>query len=206
VPRRDWDPAAVAYDDIYALLGNVVIPRPIAWVSTRSADGVDNLAPHSFFTISSVRPAVVQFTSVGVKDTLRNVLATGEFVVALSPQALAEQVNASATDFPPGLSEYDEVGLEREPSRLVAPPRVAASPVNLECRLFDTKDFGGSTVVFGEVVWVSVDEGVLGEDGLPRPELLQPAARLGRNDWTTLGEISAHVRVPYEAPAAPPTS
>jgi flavin reductase (DIM6/NTAB) family NADH-FMN oxidoreductase RutF len=194
--RRDYDPAALGAG-IYPLLNSVIVPRPIAWVSTRSAEGVDNLAPHSFFTISSVTPPVVQFTSVGPKDSLRNVLATGEFVVCLSPEDLVEEVNATATDFPPDVSEFDEVGLEREPSRLVAPPRVAASPVAMECRLVDTKDFGGgSTVVFGEVVWVSVDERVLRDDR-PEIELLRPLARLGANEWSTIGEITSRRRIPY---------
>ena len=158
---------------------------------------MDNLAPHSFFTISSVTPPVVQFTSVGTKDSLRNAVATGEFVVCLSPEQLVEQVNATATDFPAEVSEFDAVGLEREPSRLVAPPRVAASPVAIECRLLGTRDFGGdSTVVFGEVVWVAVDERVLRDDR-PAIDLLRPMARLGANEWSTIGEVSDRRRVPY---------
>jgi flavin reductase (DIM6/NTAB) family NADH-FMN oxidoreductase RutF len=194
--RRDYDPAELGRD-VYPLLNSIVVPRPIAWVSTRSATGVDNLAPHSFFTISSVTPPVVQFTSVGPKDSLRNAEATGEFVVCLCPEELVEQVNATATDFPPDVSEFDAVGLEREPSRLVAPPRVAASPVAIECRLVGTRDFGGgSTVVFGEVVWVAVDERVL-RDGRPEITLLRPLARLGALEWSTIGEVSARRRVPY---------
>jgi flavin reductase (DIM6/NTAB) family NADH-FMN oxidoreductase RutF len=194
--RRDYDPAALGAG-IYPLLNSVVVPRPIAWVSTRSADGVDNLAPHSFFTISSVVPPVVQFTSVGPKDSLRNVLATQEFVVCLSPEELVEQVNATATDFPPDVSEFDAVGLEREPSRRVAPSRVAASPVAIECRLAGTRDFGGgSSVVFGEVVWVAVDERVLRDDR-PEIELLRPMARLGANEWSSIGEVTSRRRVPY---------
>jgi len=194
--RRDYDPAELGAG-IYPLLNSVVVPRPIAWVSTRSAAGVDNLAPHSFFTISSVTPPVVQFTSVGTKDSLRNAVATGEFVVCLSPEQLVEQVNATATDFPAEVSEFDAVGLEREPSRLVAPPRVAASPVAIECRLLGTRDFGGdSTVVFGEVVWVAVDERVLRDDR-PAIDLLRPMARLGANEWSTIGEVSDRRRVPY---------
>jgi flavin reductase (DIM6/NTAB) family NADH-FMN oxidoreductase RutF len=194
--RRDYDPAELGAG-VYPLLNSVVVPRPIAWVSTRSAQGVDNLAPHSFFTISSVTPPVVQFTSVGVKDSLRNAVATGEFVVSLCPEDLVEQVNATATDFPSDASEFDAVGLEREPSRLVTPPRVAASPVALECRLAGTKDFGGdSTVVFGEVVWIAIDERVL-RDGRPVIDLLRPMARLGANEWSTIGEVTERRRVPY---------
>lgn len=194
--RRDYDPAELGRR-LYPLLNSVVVPRPIAWVSTRSVEGVDNLAPHSFFTISSVTPPVVQFTSVGAKDSLRNAVATGEFVVCFTPEDLVEQVNATATDFPPHVSEFDAVGLEREPSKMVTPPRVAASPVALECRLAGTRDFGGdSTVVFGEVVWVAVDERVLRGDR-PVIDLLKPMARLGANEWSTIGQVSERRRLPY---------
>lgn len=201
MPRRDYDPAALGAA-IYPLLNSVVVPRPIAWVSTRSQDGVDNLAPHSFFTISSVVPPVVQFTSVGHKDSLRNALATGEFVVSLCTEELIEQVNLTGTDYPADVSEFDAAGLTREASHLVAPPRVAESPVALECRLAGTKTFGdeadkgGSVVVFGEVVWAVVDESVLEHD---RPEirLLKPVSRLGADEWGTVGGISERKRVPY---------
>ena len=196
MPRRDYDPAALGAA-IYPLLTSVVVPRPIAWVSTRSASGVDNLAPHSFFTISSVSPPVVQFTSVGAKDSLRNAVATGEFVVAVCTEELADEVNSTGTDYPPGVSEFDACGLTREASRLVAAPRVAESPVNLECRLVGTHGFaGGSVVVFGEVVWAAVDERVLRDD---RPEvaLLRPVARLGADEWGAVGEVTDRKRVPY---------
>lgn len=200
VPRRDYDPALLG-PGIYPLLNSVVVPRPIAWVSTRSADGVDNLAPHSFFTISSVVPPVVQFTSVGRKDSLRNAEATGEFVVSLCTEQLVEQVNLTGTDYPADVSEFDAVaGLTREPSRLVAPPRVKESPVALECRVLDVRAFGegdsASYVVFGEVVWAVVDEAVL-QDGRPEITLLQPVARLGANEWSTVTGISERRRVPY---------
>ena len=196
MPRREYDPADLGVA-VYPLLNSVVVPRPIAWVTTRSADGVDNLAPHSFFTISSVQPPVVQFTSVGAKDSLRNAQQTGEFVVSLCPEDLVEQVNLTGTDFPPHVSEYDAVGLTREPSARVTPPRVAESPVALECRFAGTHDFGGdSTVVFGEVVWVVVDERVLRDDR-PAIDLLKPLARLGANEWSTIGDVSSRRRVPY---------
>ena len=199
--RRDYDPAELGAA-VYPLLNSVVVPRPIAWVSTRSAEGVDNLAPHSFFTISSVQPPVVQFTSVGAKDSLRNAEATGEFVISTCPLDLIEQVNLTGTDFPADVSEFDAVGIEREPSRLVAPPRVKGSPAALECRLLDTRAFGrgdgsgGSTVVFGEVVWIAVDERVL-RDGRPAVDLLAPVARLGANEWSEIGRVSQRRRVPW---------
>ena len=193
--RRDFDPVVLGRA-VYPLLTSVVVPRPIAWVSTRSADGVDNLAPHSFFTVSGVQPPVVQFTSVGHKDSLRNALATGEFVVCFCTEALLEQVNSSATDYPPDMSEFDAAGVTREPSAKVAPYRVKESPVAIECVLAGTKEFGDCTVVFGEVVHVAVDEAVLRDDR-PAIDLLKPVARLGANEWSTIGHVSARSRVPF---------
>jgi flavin reductase (DIM6/NTAB) family NADH-FMN oxidoreductase RutF len=195
VTRRDYDLAELG-KAAYPLINSVVVPRPIAWVSTRSADGIDNLAPHSFFTVAGVQPAVLQFTSVGHKDSLRNVLATEEFVICLCTEALMEKVNLTGTDFPAEISEFDAAGLTREPSRRVQPYRVAESPVALECRLAGTKEFGDSTVVFGEVVHISVDESVL-RDGRPAIDLLKPVARLGANEWSTIGEVSSRRRLPF---------
>src|SRR5690348_6410958 len=121
MPRVDLDPAQLG-SAIYPWLTSVVVPRPIAWVSSRSTDGIDNLAPHSFFSVAGIDPPVVMFTSVGAKDSLRNILATREFVVSTCTEALMEQVNLTGTDFPSDRSEFDEAGLTREPSARVAPP------------------------------------------------------------------------------------
>jgi len=195
--RVDFDPAELPGRAFYRLINSVVVPRPIAWVSTLSADGVANLAPHSFFTVSCVDPPVIQFTSVGRKDSLRNVEATKEFVVNLAPEWLFEQVNATATDFPPGGDEFAEVGVEREPSARVSPPRVAGSPAALECELRDTISFGDSTVVFGRVVFAAIDDDVL-VDGHPEIDRLKPLSRLGRNEWGLLGEIRRISRIKHE--------
>jgi flavin reductase (DIM6/NTAB) family NADH-FMN oxidoreductase RutF len=195
VTRRDYDPAEMGRA-AYPLINSVVVPRPIAWVSTRSADGIDNLAPHSFFTVAGVQPAVLQFTSVGHKDSLRNVLATEEFVVCVCTEPLMEKVNLTGTDFPAEVSEFDAVGLSREPSSKVRPFRVAESPVAMECRLAGTKVFGECTVVFGEVVHIAIDEGVL-RDGRPAIDLLKPVARLGANEWSSIGEVTSRRRIPF---------
>jgi flavin reductase (DIM6/NTAB) family NADH-FMN oxidoreductase RutF len=194
--RVDFDPATVATGDFYRLLTAVVVPRPIAWVSTLSARSVANLAPHSFFTVASVSPPVVQFTSVGRKDSLRNVEETGQFVVNLAAEHLFEQVNATATDFPHGVSEFEEVGIAREPSHVVKPPRVAASPVVLECELHSTVGLGNSTVVFGRVVYAAVSEAVL-VDGHPDVHKLRPLSRLGKDEWGTMGEVLEISRIRY---------
>jgi flavin reductase (DIM6/NTAB) family NADH-FMN oxidoreductase RutF len=211
--RTDLDPAELGPRPFYKLLTSVVVPRPIAWVSSRSAAGVDNLAPHSFFTVSCVDPPIVQFTSVGKKDSLRNVRETGEFVVCLATEPLFEQVNATGTDFPDDVSEFAEVGLTPEPSSRVAPPRVAESPVALECRLHQALELGDSTVVMGRVVHAAVRTDVFDGDphrgGLPAIDKLRPLARLGRNEWSTIGEVLDITRIPHrEWPGhySPPTA
>lgn len=196
MPRLDLDPAALGRG-IYPWLNSVVVPRPIAWVSSRSTEGVDNLAPHSFFSIAGIDPPVVMFTSVGAKDSLRNIKATGEFVVSVCTEELIEQVNLTGTDFPADSSEFDAAGLTREDSAQVAPKRVAESPVALECRLVDTREFGECTVVFGEVVHIAVAEDVL-RDGRPDITLLKPIARLGGNEWSTIGTVSSRRRTPFK--------
>jgi flavin reductase (DIM6/NTAB) family NADH-FMN oxidoreductase RutF len=188
VARVDFEPERIDPLSFYRLLNSIVIPRPIAWVSSRSADGVDNLAPHSFFTVSCVSPPIVQFTSVGRKDSLAHVEATGEFVVNFTPEPLFEAVNATSVNAPADVSEFDWAGVAREPSLRVAPPRVADSPVAIECVLHETLSFGDSTVVFGRVVHVAIEERVM-RDGRPAADLLRPLARLGGREWTTLGKL-----------------
>ena len=180
----------------YPWLTSLVLPRPIAWVASRSADGLDNLAPHSFFTVASDEPPVVQFTSIGHKDSLRNVQETGEFTISLVTYELRLQANATGTNFPADISEFDACGIERAPSMRVTPPRVAASPVAFECVLAGTHDFGHCTVVFGRVVHLSVDEDVI-RDGRPRVELLHPVSRLGGAEWAPVGDVFRLRRLPY---------
>jgi flavin reductase (DIM6/NTAB) family NADH-FMN oxidoreductase RutF len=201
--RADFNPEDFPSREFYRLLTAVVVPRPIAWVSSTSAGGVDNLAPHSFFTVSATRPPIVQFTSVGRKDTLRNVEETGEFVVNFATEPMLSAVNGSATDFPPEVSEFDAVGIAREPSARVKPPRVAGCPAVLECLLHSAVRLGDSTVVFGRVVHAALDPAML--DGA-HPEItrLRPLSRLGRDEWGTLGDVVAVPRIRYsEWPAEP---
>ncbi|WP_299955638.1 flavin reductase family protein [uncultured Modestobacter sp.] len=195
-PRVHFDPAEMAPGAFYRVLNSVVVPRPIAWVCTRSAEGVRNLAPHSFYTVACVDPPVVQFTSVGRKDSLTNVEQTREFTISLTPEALFEQVNATATDFPPDQDEAKHAGVRLEPSEVVGVPRVAESPVSIECVLHGTVSLGDSTVVFGRVVHIAVHAAAV-RDGRPRIEELRPLARLGGNEWSTIGDITEIRRIPY---------
>ncbi|MCL2541194.1 MAG: flavin reductase family protein [Nocardioidaceae bacterium] len=166
----------------YPLLTSLVVPRPIAWVSSVSADGIGNLAPHSFFTVVSTRPPMVAFTSVGSKDTLANVEATGEFVVNLASAPLLDQVNLSSAPYDEDTDEAVALDIAMAPSALVLPPRVAASPAAIECRLHQTLPLGDSVVVIGEVVAFSVDETAM-VDGHPDMSHLQPLSRLGGDEW-----------------------
>ncbi|MPY10361.1 flavin reductase family protein [Arthrobacter bussei] len=195
--RKDVIPDPDSSRAFYRFLTSVVVPRPIAWISSTSADGVDNLAPHSFFTIASVDPPIVQFTSVGRKDSVRNIEATGEFVVAFTPEDLFEAVNATGTNFPPDVSEFDAAGLTREPSATVGPPRVLESPVALECRLHLIQDMGDCTLVFGEVLHAVVSEDMLDGD-LPSVQALKPLSRLGKNEWGTAGTVREITRIPVQ--------
>jgi flavin reductase (DIM6/NTAB) family NADH-FMN oxidoreductase RutF len=186
--RAEYDPAQMRGREFYRLLTSVVIPRPIAWVSSVSTDGVDNVAPHSFFNVAAANPPIIQFSSIGEKDSLHNIEATGEFVVNFAGRAMLEEINTSSAPYPPGVSEFDAVGIERAASRRVTVPRVARATVALECRLHSVLPLGDSRVVFGSVVYASVDASVL-VDGHADAELLAPLARLGRNEWSTLGQV-----------------
>jgi flavin reductase (DIM6/NTAB) family NADH-FMN oxidoreductase RutF len=194
--RTDLDPADLGVRRFYKLLTATVVPRPIAWVSTLAPDGTPNLAPHSFFTVSNTDPPIVQFTSVGRKDSLTNVEATREFVVALTPERLFEQVNATGTDFPPHIDEFAAVGLTREKSERVAPFRVAESPVALECVLHSTVNLGNCTVVFGRVLLASIDSDVLDGEH-PVFERLAPLSRLGKDEWGLPPAVREITRIAY---------
>lgn len=184
--------------NFYRLLTSVVVPRPIAWVSSVSADGVENLAPHSFFTIASVNPPVVSFTSVGEKDTLRNIRETGEFVINLAPEEMFEAINATGTRFGAEVSEFDAAGIAREPAATVRPPRVAGSPAALECRLQEIHPVGDCFVVYGEILCAAIRTDTLDGDSHPRIEELRPLSRLGLNEWGTIGEVRDITRIPVE--------
>jgi len=192
-PARLSRDAADLGRGMYPMLNCLVAPRPIAWVSTLSPDGVANVAPHSYFTVASADPPVVQFTSIGRKDSLRNVEATGEFVVNVVPWSLREAANATSVDAPADVDEFALTGLVTEPSARVRPPRVAASPAAIECRLLEVRSFGdrptSGHVVLGEVLHVAVHEAVLADDGLPDARLLDLAARGDRMHWVAPGEL-----------------
>src|SRR5882724_7077846 len=157
-----FDLAAMSKGDGYKLLASVILPRPIAWVVTRAADGSVNAAPFSFFNIVSSDPPLlaISFSSTSDrdgKDTLAHIREKGEFVVNLVSEELAEAMNITATNAPRGTDETKLAGLEMAESAVVDVPRIAASPVALECRLFQVIEPGGtSTIMLGRIVYAHV--------------------------------------------------
>jgi flavin reductase (DIM6/NTAB) family NADH-FMN oxidoreductase RutF len=158
-----FDSSDTPPDVLYRLLAATVIPRPIAWVSTKSADGTLNAAPFSFFNVMGDEPPILAIGinrgRQGMKDTARNILETGEFVVNLVPEALAEAMNATSIDAPHGTSEFALAGLTPAPSTHVAPPRIAESPVSFECVTHASLVTGPSQLIaIGRVLAIHVED------------------------------------------------
>jgi flavin reductase (DIM6/NTAB) family NADH-FMN oxidoreductase RutF len=180
-----YEPAkghGLAHDPFNAIVG----PRPIGWVSTISAAGVANLAPYSFFNAFNYTPPLIGFASLGWKDSLANVDATGVFCWNLATRALDQQMNLTSTPAPAGVDEFEVAGLTKAPGRIVAAPRVLESPVNFECRLSQLVRLRGaegpeldSWLVIGEVVAVHIDRGLIA-DGRYDTAAARPILRAGR--------------------------
>jgi flavin reductase (DIM6/NTAB) family NADH-FMN oxidoreductase RutF len=171
-----------------------VAPRPIGWVSTVGAGGEVNLAPYSYFNAVSDNPHTVMFSSDGPKDSSTFAGATDEFVWNLVTYDLRQAMNQTSATLPRGQSEFEFAGLEMAPSRLVAPPRVAASPVALECRVIERVQLARNIVTFGQVVGVHVDERHI-VDGRFDTAGVRPIARCGyRGDYTTVTELFEMIR------------
>jgi len=185
-------PADLQGDAAYKLLCGVVVPRPIAWVSTRSVSGVSNLAPFSCFTFVSHRPPMLGVSigrrPAGFKDTARNIHETQEFVVHIGDETLLDSLHRTGAEFPPEVSEADQLGLELIPSKLVAPLRVAKAPIAMECRLHKVVDFGNNQFFVGEIHLFHIREGLAADNKIDTGRL-RPIARLGGPNYSTLGEI-----------------
>ena len=183
----------------------IVVPRPIGWISTLNAEGVPNLAPYSFFNAVADNPPQVMFSASnnhkygGLKDAVADAQSTGEFVVNVATLDLREQMNASAVPAPHDVDEFEYAGLTKAESRLVRCPRVAESPLHLECRYTQSlelpSDVPGdqNTLVFGEVVGVHIDEKVL-VDGRIDYFKVRPVGRLGYLDYVEVDNSFAMER------------
>jgi flavin reductase (DIM6/NTAB) family NADH-FMN oxidoreductase RutF len=182
--RHFYEPKAghrLAHDP----LNSIVAPRPIGWISTLSSAGVANLAPYSFFNLFNYAPPIIGFSSMGWKDSVANAQVTGEFVWNLATFDLASEMNASSATVGDHVDEFDLAKLAKAPSRLVAPSRVAASPVHFECKVtqiirLQTKEADelDQWLVLGEAVGIHIDERLI-EDGVFKTAKARPIVRGG---------------------------
>lgn len=176
----------------------LAVPRPIGWIGSLDPAGRPNLAPYSFFNAISDRPPMVMFSSAGRKDSLRNILATGEFTCSIAHWDLRDAMNLSSAPVAPGVDEFALAGLTAAASLLIKPPRVAQAPAAFECRLWQTLDLPapparpgastapeGYTLVIGEVVAVYIDDAYL-EGGIVQTAKMRPLARLGYMDYAVV--------------------
>jgi flavin reductase (DIM6/NTAB) family NADH-FMN oxidoreductase RutF len=173
----------------------IVTPRPIGWISSLDRDGNLNLAPYSYFNAIATHPPMVMFSSESAKDSVANIEQTKEFVCNLVTWDLRDAMNKSSATVPHHVNEFELAGLEAAPSRLVKPPRVAASPCALECKLLQIvplKDIEGRPVnvftVIGQVVGVHIDEQFI-KDGILDTAAMVPIARCGYRQYARGDEI-----------------
>ncbi|MFG1375809.1 flavin reductase family protein [Xanthobacter autotrophicus] len=197
-----YEPAKRNHGLPHAPLKAIVAPRPIGWISSLTPDGVANLAPYSFFNMISETPPLVMFSSLGAKDSLANIEATGEFVCNLATLDLVDKVNLTSAPAPRNVSEFDTADIARAPSRLVKPPRVAAAPCALECVYVETFRPRGRNgvqadayMIIGEVVGVYIDDAAI-IDGRVDIAALKVIARCGYLDYAPVDRLIERERPP----------
>jgi flavin reductase (DIM6/NTAB) family NADH-FMN oxidoreductase RutF len=193
-----FNPIDLEQTDIYKLLTGIVIPRPIGWISTTSADGIHNLAPFSYFNAVGDDPPHVMFSTVhankSYKDTLNNVLATKQFVVNMVTEDLVEQMNMTSKPIDAKESEFELAGLTPIASSLVLPPRVKECKITMECEMvhhyqLENSKTGGATIVIGKIILFHIDESVLLDNFKINLETYKPIARLAGSNYSKLGDI-----------------
>ena len=195
-----YDPRTEPHGLAHSPVNALVAPRPIGWITTVSKSGGVNLAPYSFFNLVSGYPPFVIFSSGPRKDSQTNAEETGEFVANMATYDLREAVNASSAEFGPAVSEPERIGLEMAPCRAVKPPRVARSPVVLECKYFKTIELfssdgsrSASSVIIGEVVGIHIDDRFI-KDGRLDTAAMQPLARCGYADYSVVDKVFSIAR------------
>lgn len=205
----ELDPSTMDQREVYKLLIGCVVPRPIAWVSTVDLEGRRNLAPFSFFNAVGSNPPALTVSinhaasrSSGKKDTLANILVTGELVVNLVTEATAAAMNETATDYPEGFDEFAMAGLTPAPSRAVRPPRVGESPVSFECTLHTALPIGegpgSSTLVVAVIRHIAISDAVIGERNHIKLDRLKPVARLAGSSYAYVRETFELIRKSYK--------
>lgn len=195
------DCAKTSSNELYKALLGCVVPRPIAWVSSQSAERTLNLAPFSFFNAFSADPPIIGIgigkrrkvspdgvSAVVEKDTTANILAVQEFVVNVVSQHLAEKMNISSAEYSPAVDEFEKSGLTPSPSSLVKPPRVSESMISMECKLFQHIDLGKSNLILGEVVCIHIKDEIC-TNGSINVEQLQPIGRLSGSSYCRVDSL-----------------
>ena len=189
----DCQKESVAY--LYSLIISIVVPRPIAWISSKSKDGIANLAPFSFFNAFSIDPPILGVgigskrvldqegePSVRPKDTFLNIEETGEFVVNIVTEDLAVKMNQSSASYPFHIDEFERTGLTPMPSVKVSAPRLKESRVSMECELFQIIPLGKTNLVLGKILYIHVDQSIY-KEGQIDPRDWQPVGRLGGESY-----------------------
>lgn len=203
-----FDPADMSIRDVYQLLVQLVVPRPIAWVSTVSDAGVTNLAPFSFFNAVGANPPTLMFCPVNkrdgsFKDSLRNVIDNGEFVVNVVSYDLGDAMVQTAAEFDKEISEFEAVGIESQPSVCVQPPRVAKSLAQFECRrnrvIHLAEGPAGANIVVGDIVRIHMADQIISEPGKIDPEKLDAIGRMGGASYTRTTE---HFELTHRKPGS----
>ena len=193
------------FEGFNRVLTGVIVPRPIAFVSSISTEGIVNLAPFSFFNAMAYDPATIVLgisRSAGwkEKDTLANIEATSEFVVNVVVDDIAEAMNSTAAEFPADVDEFEVGGLTAAPSELVRAPRVAESPVNMECRLNQVVAVGDGTkhaIVIGEIVLMHIRDDIINGHRINH-QRLKPVGRLAGNMYCNTHDVYELVRPMYD--------
>jgi len=168
----------------------IVSPRPIGWISSRSAGGTANLAPYSFFNAVAYVPPQVMYSSTGIKDSVRNIEGTGVFCVNVVEYAMRDKMNATSASLPEGVDEFDHAGVEKAPCETIDCDRVAGAPASLECRKTQLVPLLGGTnvLVLGEVTGIHIRDDCL-RDGRFDVTTFNPLARLGYRDYAVVREL-----------------
>ena len=202
------DPQALGQRETYKLLIGCVVPRPIAWVSTVDLAGARNLAPFSFFNAIGSNPPAISISVSYVdgidqrKDTLRNISDTGEFVVNIVDEDLAQAMNATSADYPPGVDEFAIAGVAAVPCVTVRPARVAGAPVSLECKLFTLVPVGAgpgsATLAIGVIQMIHVRADIINAHRYIDITKLRPIARLAGASYAYVHETFDMVRPVYD--------
>lgn len=198
----DFDTNELSPKQIYKLMTSIIVPRPIAWISTISKDGIYNLAPFSYFTGVSSDPPLLM-VSVGSKekgikkDTWQNIHETDQFVVNMVTKELVDKMNISSVAFDREINEFEKAGLTPKKADIVKAPLVAESPVNIECEKFQILEIGNMGIIFGKVLKIHVKDEILNEKGYVDTTKLEIVGRLGGANYCIISkENTFEVRRP----------